>query len=318
MFDFLRKNKQEKDPDPDIVILSRPGPTECGGTTATQDRSAPKTIESEDMILFDVCSAFHPAIDAQTPKNAEDRFIFVEAFAAKAGENAFLYLAKQTIREYDQAPVCAWALTRKDVFPDLVRLVKEYDFAAQNGFFSETHGLPQNFGGHAQIRYASGEKIRFSDNRAPIIPEEAGTRIAKIFTRAIESAPKDLPDDAALTAIRFEETRENGAYTKAALSILPDGTGTNRKEKCYEAPTVYQSQTPVEAETIAAIRKTIRNSGILAWADLPKSEYRQNEAKRLVFVFRNGAEITVPGDRLLPRALAGAFFDLELELSTRH
>ena len=40
--------------------------------------------------------------------------------------------------------------------------------------------------------------------------------------------------------------------------------------------------------------------------------------KKLTFVFEDGGEITVPGDRMTPGRIHGGFFNIELEMTTKH
>ena len=51
-----------------------------------------------------------------------------------------------------------------------------------------------------------------------------------------------------------------------------------------------------------------------AWENLPYSGYDGNSNKKITFVFDNGEEVTVLGDRLLPGQLHKGFFDIELEM----
>ena len=76
----------------DIVILSKPGPAECGGTTATLDKSAPKTIKSNDMVLFSVDCKLNTVEAAR-----ENGISYVSAFAAKTSSVRFYFCRPQTI-----------------------------------------------------------------------------------------------------------------------------------------------------------------------------------------------------------------------------
>jgi hypothetical protein len=57
---------------------------------------------------------------------------------------------------------------------------------------------------------------------------------------------------------------------------------------------------------------------MLAWADLPESGFKYGSEKTLAFVFADGGVITVPGDKRLPDQLGGGFFNIELEMTTKH
>ncbi len=56
MFRLFDKKKKPETED-GVIVVRKPEPNACGGTTETRDTRAPKTIVSEEMILFDVTSA---------------------------------------------------------------------------------------------------------------------------------------------------------------------------------------------------------------------------------------------------------------------
>lgn len=298
----------KKKSDTDVVVISQTKPDACGGTDATLDKKAPKEIASEDMILFDVTSAL----------NGDGAPGHVSAFAAPAGKGSFLFLSVgEGFRSRDEKK-CAWALVKENVFPRLVELVRECSLAKKNGFHSETHGLPENYGGSVSVEYASGERISFSDNQSPVISDETGGKIADLFGRFMKGESISLPVLSDLKAIRFEEIRDNGGFTKALLSLNPDGTGINEKKSRYDDPKVYESAKTVEKETVDAIKKNIADTGILAWSDLPDGRFSFGGKKTLSFVFADGAEITVSDGKLLPSQISRGFFNIELEMTAKH
>ncbi|MBQ2119060.1 MAG: hypothetical protein II192_08370 [Clostridia bacterium] len=308
---FGRKKKPETEDG--VIVIRKPKPNTCGGTTETRDTRAPKEIGSEEMILFDATSAF-----SVSAKRGEESLGYLSAFAAPCGEGTFLLL--ETVLGFRRRgeKELRWALVRENVFPALVRLTKELDLAADNGHHSSTAGLPENFGGSVFIRYASGETIRFSHNQHPILSDEAGARIAGLFAEAMKGETVSLPDPEALCEIRFCENRRDGGYTRAVLTLNSDGTGVNRKTSRYDGPQVYESEKPVDAGTVAMIRKTVGETGLFAWPGLPVSDYKPYSEKTLTFVLEGGEEIAVPGDRLLPDQIRDGFFRIELELATKH
>lgn len=145
----------------------------CGGTDATQDTKAPKTISSEEMILFDATSALNNGQVSPDNRNRES-LGYVSAFAASAGEGCFLFLETGECFNRLSEKTASWAL------------VKECNLAKDNGFHSETHGLPENFGGSVSIEYASGEKISFSNNQQPILSPNTGLCIKELFSEAMK------------------------------------------------------------------------------------------------------------------------------------
>ncbi len=307
---FFNKKKD----DDNIVILKKTEPFVCGGTDTTLDKSAPKVIESKDMTLFDVSCSFYGVVLADGSK--EKPLHFFHAFAAPTGEGSFLFL--KTSRRYSDEYSSAWAYVKEDVFPALVDLVNDASLAEKNGYHSTTHGLPQNFGGSVNVRYASGEKISFSDNQCPIMSIPVANRIADLLEKAMEGEKIALPDVKDLSAIRFTELRSGGGFTKATLTLDEDGAGVNKKQSRYDDPKVYESEKPVDAATVAAIKSCIAANGMLAWAGLPESGYFKTSEKSLTFVFKDCREITVGDSKALPGELGGGFFNIELELTTKH
>ena len=230
--------------------------------------------------------------------------------------NALLYL--KTSRRYSDEYSSAWAYVKEDVFPALVDLVNDVDLAEKNGYHSTTHGLPQNFGGSVNVRYASGEKISFSDNQCPIMSISVANKIADLLEKAMAGEKIVLPDVKELAEIRFTELRSGGGFTKATLTLNGDGSGVNKKQSRYDDPKVYESEKPVDAATVAAIKSNISENGMLAWAGLPESGYFKTSEKSLTFVFKDGREITVGGAAALPGELGGGFFKIELELTAKN
>lgn len=295
----------EPEDQPEIIIVRETEPDVTGGTDTTLDPSMPSEIVSTQMTLFDVTSVL--------PDGA-DGIGFVSAFAAPAGKGSFLFLETGDDRgERSQT----WALVPEDVFPALSALTAACDLAANNGYHSETHGLPENFGGIIRILYASGEMIYVSDNQSPVLTAEAGEQIAAFFAGRMGGERVPLPDPVTLRAIRFEETRDDGGFTRAVLTISEDGSGQVEKQSSYSDPTVYETSSEMDAATVAAIRERINASGILAWAGLPDNGIRFSWDKQMTFVFADATEITVQEDRLLPDQIHGGFFDIELEIVSK-
>lgn len=302
--------------DSDIVVIQSTRRDECGGTDATLDRSAPKEIKSEDIVLFDVTSALGYS-DKRQIENGEEfsDICYISAFVAKCGDNAFVFLQtdktpRVTSGNYSFSIV-------KSVPKELDGIVKKYGFAKQNGFNSTTHGLPENFGGSVRIEYSSGERISFSDNQSPVIGLAAAREIAKLLSDCLKREKIGTPDISALKQIEFEETREGG-FTKATLTLLPDGTATNKKSSQYDGGTVYESEKQVDADTVLRIKSDITNRGLLLWSALPQNKFACGNKKTLTFVFEGGEKITVTDDRAVPAALSGGFFAVELEMTVKH
>ena len=286
--------------DDGIVILSKPKGPVCGGTDATLDTRAPKVIQSNDMLFFDARSELDNA-----PLGT------VAAFAAPAKAGYFLFLST------GRRPTSAWALVKESPFPALTALVKELDLASDNGYHSHTHGLPRDFGGRLDIRFGSGEQISLSNNQFPVLSEKQGEAIAALFRAAMAGAAAPLPRADEVRAIRFEETRENGGFTRATLTLRPDGSGVNAKQSRYDDPRVIESESPVDAADVAAIREIIADCGMLAWEGLPLKNSDATPTRTLTFTLAD-RQIVLPDRQEVPDPLSHGFFDLQMELATNH
>ena len=331
MFDIFKNNPktEEVKPVPEdvikpggghgdgIVIIKKPEPAVCGGTDATLDTKAPKEILSDDIISFSVSSAFDTLVIPAGKFKAERLYRF-SAFAAPSGKGTFVFLEKATDKTPGNSPEYSWGVFRDDLLPAIASLVRECGLAKQNGYHSTTHGLPRNFGGSVNIRYADGEKISFSDNQTPILTYDTGLRIYGFFNKALKGKKAVLPELSGLEAVKYTEERKNGGYTKATLTVNADGTAVNEKASKYDDDKVYKSVKDVSAETVTAIKETVKTCGVLAWSGLPKAEYFFGDPETLTFVFKSGEEIAVTNDRALPDRLKGGFFDIVLELTAKN
>ena len=314
----MLKKASHKDGQDGIVVIKKTEPGMCGGTDAVQDTTAPKEILSEDMIFFDVSSELNTDyIDSDKDESCFDDFSSIHAFAVPAGRGAFLFLEKSKFNQ--NTTTRSWAFVKKnDIFASLVKLVRECKLAKENGFHSETHGLPKNFGGRIDIRYKGGERISVCDNQTPVISFEAGCKTAKIFIDAMNGEQAELPDVSLLKSIHFYEDRMKDGFSKSTLTIESDGTGTIQKSARYTSGNVYNNEIKVDVNTVSGIKKTINECGIFAWEQLPDSGFKHLYKKQLKFVFSDMQELTVTGDKLLPYQIGNGFFQIECELTTKH
>jgi hypothetical protein len=321
MIDFFRRKKEKHPKDNEkeqkIVVIKKSDPHVCGGTDATQDINAPKTIDSKDITVFDVTSALHTVRTAETGE--ENRYTpgYVSAFAVPAKKGTFMFLETGESFHYRDKRDSVWALVKENPFTELAELVKKYDLACKNGFHSRTHGLPENFGGSVYILYADGEKISFSNNQVPIITSEAGLGIADFFKGKISGTKVCLPAADDIIEIRYFEEHENGAFTESVLTIRESG-GILRKTVSSGNSEARMAEHTVSEETVDTIKKTVENCGVFAWEGIPDGIHRSNGCKTLTFKFRNTEEITVKNHRLLPEKIGEAFFRIELEMTVRY
>lgn len=318
VFKLFKNNKAKKakrgdvKPPENIEIISKPEPNACGGTYAYRDHDLKKTVESRDVVYFSATSALGNYMDPN------ERLGWVSAFAVKAQVGSFVFLGTSKYSGGRAPSEKRWALVKEDVFPRLADLTENLKLAEHNGYFSRTAGLPEDFGGSVEIKYASGERIAFSDNQSPILRSEQGREIAALFKELLTLEPVHLPSADGIREVRFCEKRKDGGFTETRLTIDPDGSGENVKKQRFSEPRIYESSKRVEKETVDKIRETVSGKGLLIWAYLPDSGYEPLSEKTLTFVFDSGEEITVKDARAVPDPLRGAFFDVELELTTKN
>ncbi len=310
MFSIFKKNKKKN-----VVVLQKPPENACGGTTKTYDKNAPKTITSDKMVFFSVTSAL--SYRRNTGSDGKE-LGYISAFAVPSDNGTFLFLeAAEGHRKLGTTK--KWALVKADIFPALVPLVLECNLVSQNGLHSRTAGLPENFGGDVLVEYENGETIDFSNNQSPVISHETANKIYNTFKTYLDGEKAALPSFDALTAVRFSEERKDGGYTRAKLTRLPDGTGINEKTSKYSGtPTVFESKKETGADVFDVIKNSIENCGILGWENLPQRESLIGSKKTLTFVFADGKKITVSDTANVPYELRHAFFDIDLEMTTKH
>ena len=308
------KQTDDKQVEPDgIEIISKVEPMMCGGTDAYRDTKAPKKILSKDMTLFEVDSSFS-MIALPSEYNNRDRLWYISAFAIRGEKGTFVNLAK--VKECRGPVKSSLALVKRDVMPDLVDLVDEFDLAKWNGSHSNTYGLPENFGGSILVKYASGEKISTSNNQCPVLPYDMALRMEGMFESFMKEERVPLKDLSGLREIRLSEERKDG-YVRATLTFNADGTGTNRKRSRY-GDKEFESEKPVDAETMSNIRRTIDSCGMLAWTGIPERDYKALSEKSMTFVFDDGETVTAKDNRALPYSVSNGFFNIELEMTTKH
>ncbi|MBR6050047.1 MAG: hypothetical protein IKP68_02450 [Clostridia bacterium] len=305
---------KEKKKDDGLVILRSARAGECGGTDATQDTRAPKKILSDVMTFFCATSVLgHPSDEI---KRKYEPLGYVSAFAAPCGEGTFLFLETSDGFRRGGERKRAWTLVKGDIFPTLADIVCKYDLAHDNGYHSHTHGLPENFGGSIDVKYESGERISVSDNQSPVLSFAAAVAIKSAFDKSMAGEKVALPSVDLIEKICFEEKRDVG-FTRAALTIRPDGTAVNEKQANYGEKT-YESVKEVGAETVCGIKDIIVRTGLLAWERLQYDESGFGGEKTLTFVFCGGETIVVRNNVVVPQEMRDGFFNVELELTTKN
>ena len=280
----------------------------CGGTTENFDPSAKREIVSDDVTYF--------AVESRYSSDPDD-IAFISAFAAPAGNGCFVHSATSDGLWFEEIKT-GFALIKDDVMKELASFARRHSLAAENGRHTFTHGLPENFGGSIDIRYASGEYISISDNTAPVITGEAGAELAALFADYCGREQVELPDPEDIRSVVFYERRKDGGHTEARLELSADGTGKNIKDSKYEPGSVYHSEKEVDAATVSSIKKIIKESALFARALLPVKKYAGLSEKTLTFGFSDGSVLTVQSDSINPGGLPDGFFAIELEMTVKH
>ncbi len=311
-------NGKKKKEDDGIVILSKPPENACGGTTKTLDTKAPKSIDSHEMVYFSAESALGWVMPPETGRRKKEPLMFISAHAVPGDDGSFVYYENSREFRGRGNRAARWAYVKENVFPKLDIAVREMDLIKSNGLHSTTHGLPENFGGSVHIEYDGGEAISFSNNQSPVLSRESADRIDSLFEGFLEGEKVALPDSQDVCEIMFEEKRKDGGFTKADLVIGDDGTAVNKKASRYSDPKIYESEKPVDAETVSFIKDCIGKNGMPAWATLPEKKYEWSSEKTLTFVYKDGQKITVTNAKRLPQSILDAFFKIELEITTKH
>ena len=156
------------------VLLCRkktsPDPEIDGGVRHFRDANAPKEINSTEITSF---RCKFSTVDIMS----EDSPIAGHLFTLYAGEKeGYCELRDRSKGEGKKTftPDAAF-------FGKLQQIVSRYAFARHNGQHYLVSGLPPQFGMDLEIRYASGEEIRASNNQSCFLPLEAIEALVALF-----------------------------------------------------------------------------------------------------------------------------------------
>ena len=238
IFDMFHKNPNAPEaPGGNREPVETPGgmkggmePPICGGTRHSKDENAPTEIQSRDLIFF------------KAGTDGGRMGMHSKVYAAKATKGIYVVTAEEEPRFALLSSDCNF-LSRLD------ELVREHDLIRDNGYHSRTAGLPADFGGSIDVRYASGEFISKSDNQSPIITRKADDAISEFFARAFEAYPRaDLPDPSQIRKVTW---REDGEDHHRVITFEREGEiATLHSESKYAtSDTIYrkEAQVPVKA-----------------------------------------------------------------------
>lgn len=278
-----------------------------GGTRDRSDYNAPKTIKSEDMTYFKVSSSF-----IALSERPEYTRIFAYAAKCDAGVIASVsYSNDQNMFQQDGEKYSATALVPADVLKSLNKIVKDYDFAKNNGHSHYVNGLPDNFGGSVVINYASDEYICFDDNQSSIISPKAGEEIVNILKKFIEERSIRTLNANDIVAVTYHEDRGEDNYALYKL----EGTKLYAEDKFGSDKSFFKRDFTVPADAIDPIRKKADTYALLYWKGLPESElsiYDISKAE-VIFTMKDGTEITVKEKMRSPAS--NVIFDIHMYLN---
>ncbi|MBQ4150630.1 MAG: hypothetical protein IJC81_02355 [Clostridia bacterium] len=137
------------------------------------DKSAPKTIISENIIYFQ-CEFSTVTIADDIPIEHGIYTLFAEL---KDGAVRGKYDMRTRNGSGEQFPFRQSHRFMKE----LQMTVGKYDFAKFNGEEYFVSGLPDMYGARIRIVYASGERIDASDNQSNFLPIDAMTELVQLF-----------------------------------------------------------------------------------------------------------------------------------------
>lgn len=285
----------------------------CGGTTRRYDAGAPKTITSNNMILFDVHSRVRDYIDPADIPKGKKLITSIEAFAVKSKQGSLLRLCVNKDRYTRNTDEVYAGHVKEDIFPKLTAMAKEENMAAENGRYSFTHGLPEDFGGSIRVKFMSGEYINVTCNQSPVITTNTADRIWNIFSKALEGEKVERPDVSEITKIYFEELYKDG-FRRVTLDITEDGCECFKSAKYSADSKLYESRTEFAKEELSKILDIVDKHDILTLEGLPREFTEISGGKTLEFTLKNGRKIAVLSDFVVPRAIHDKLFKIEMAL----
>ena len=142
-----------------------------GVVTRNSGEDSPKVIESTDIISFNCELSFI------AKENELEGKVYKMRAALEDGT------VKAKIDWHDRSGNGDKAEFEADVsfMSKLQEIVSKYDLAQHNGYTHHVSGLPDMYGDHIDIKYASGESIYASDNQSGFLKAEAAMELLNLF-----------------------------------------------------------------------------------------------------------------------------------------
>ena len=275
----------------------------CGGSTTTFAKDAPTEIKSREIVRLDCVCSFH------TVASPDPKYRYIAAFAAKVNDGALVgYVCENRFQEERETNL---GVVSNAVFEKLIAIVDEYEFARDNGRSHTTHGLPENFGGHVSVDYASGENIYISNNQSPVMSGKAGAALVDCIIDALKKdAVKGIPTAKDVVSFHWEERNEDGGYHH----IDWDGTALHTDQKYGFDGSVYVHDVTTAPEDFTKVREMVDANRLLSWDGLPKYDFDMYKRykKTLTFRLKDGSERTVVDGMKGPDFARNCIFEIEM------
>ena len=238
-----------------------------GGRRTHQDPFAPKTVKSDVLTSFSLTvNGYFEALDLN------GGFAF-EAAVDPEGAVAGRYTYTP---EYSDFQFNTFVFTADAAFlSEVQKIVRAYDFAALNGGYGETIGIPEGLGYALEAKYDSGERISCSDNAFNEIPKEAVAALHALFYR--ESGAERYYDTDRLQNVRYAVYRDGACVYDASVRELPDGTAAwSIYEKNAGAQENVSRSGTADAEVLAEIDAFCGAYALFGIPEYPRSDPGQN------------------------------------------
>lgn len=143
---------------------------EDGGVRQFTDTNAPTVIHSNQITYFHCKFSTR---DIPLPDSPIAGYV-ITLHAAADGGSFCLRRGSEADREEAIVPDAAF-------WEALQEIVSRYALARHNGQHYKVSGLPPDFGIDLEIRYASGESIRASNNQDCFLPQKAMEELVALF-----------------------------------------------------------------------------------------------------------------------------------------
>ena len=147
-----------------------------GVVTNNSGDDSPKVIESTEIISFDCELSFISSVFD------EENEIAGNVYKLNAIVEDNTVKAKIDWRGRNGAGDKSEFETDSHFMIKLQEIVSKYDLAKHNGYTHHVSGLPDMYGEHIDIKYASGETIYAHDNQDGFLPMNAVVELIELFS----------------------------------------------------------------------------------------------------------------------------------------